>query len=150
MGFIKIWALSISGFLILATIAEMLLPNDGIKKYAKLVLGLMLIVLVIKPILNLPSLDIMQNSFTLEYEEAKTPGQLETVRETFEKRLATDMQAKLKPNFGDLNIDVEIGIDESKAFFIDSVTVSNSNEKSRKEIANELIKNYGCDEIRFT
>ena len=150
MGFINAWALTISGFLILAAVAEMLLPNEAIKKYAKLVLGLMLIILVIKPLLSVPSLGNMESDFTSQYNAASTTDQTELVRQTFAQRLEENMEDDLKAKFGNLNITVDIGVDTNNQFTINSITIGGANENAQGEISDVLIKDYGCDEIRFS
>jgi len=149
VDFIKGWALTISGFIIIATIAEMLLPNQSIKKYAKLVLGLMLIVLVMKPILGVSSLNIASQDFASATENVVATPQADMVKATFAQKLASDMEAALKPNYGEVNINVEVGVDENNQFFIQGVTVSGAKNADRKEISDELSKDYGCDQVNF-
>ena len=147
MAFIKGWALTISGFIIISTIAEMMLPNQNIKKYAKLVLGLMLIILVMKPILGISSLSLGQSDFTSQAVVATPQGDL--VKNAFAQNLANNMEAALRTNFGEVNINVEVGADESNQFYIQGIVVSNAKESDRKEIASELTKDYGCSEVQF-
>jgi len=137
---IKNWALVISAFMIVASITEMLLPSQSIKKYAKLVLGLMLIVLVIKPILNIDAVNIFEKDFGVQVVESKNA----LLEETFAKKLESDMQERLK-NYGELNIDVQLGERHS----ITSINVAGCADRYRKEVRNELIETYGCSEITF-
>ena len=53
MDFLKKWTISIATTVIFITIVEMLLPSNTIKKYAKFVLGLILIVVILSPILTI-------------------------------------------------------------------------------------------------
>ena len=140
MDFIKNWALVISAFMIVAGVTEMLLPSQSIKKYAKLVLGLMLIVLVIKPILDIDVMNIFEKDFGVQVVESKNT----LLEETFAKKLENDMQERLK-NYGELNIDVQLGQRHS----ITSINVAGCSEMYRKEVINELIETYGCSEITF-
>ena len=147
MDFIKDWAITISGFIILSSVAEMLLPNKSFKKYAKLVLGLMLIILVMKPILNVSSLDLGQYDFASSPIETAQQGAL--VKSTFAQKLASDMEATLKAQFGEVSVDVDVGTNADNSFFIQGIEVSGATESSRKEIASELTKDYGCNQVIF-
>ena len=144
MDFIKNWAIMISAFIIITTIVEMLLPSQSIKKYAKLVLSLMLIVLVIKPILHI---DIDLPSY--EISDAASSANSAAVSESFAANLAIDMESKLK-KYGNLKFKVELEIEKGNQFIIKNIIVSNCNEQKRTEVRNELIEIYGCHEVRFT
>ncbi|MDA1474889.1 stage III sporulation protein AF [Bacillus changyiensis] len=53
MGFLTEWLTNIILFILLATIIDMLLPNSSMKKYAKMVISLLLIVVILNPIFKL-------------------------------------------------------------------------------------------------
>ena len=53
MDFIKDWITNICAALIFITAVDIILPDNNIKKYCKLILGLILMVVVINPILGL-------------------------------------------------------------------------------------------------
>ena len=50
---IRSWIITISGTLFFITAIEMILPNNSMKKYAKFVLGLILITVIINPVIKL-------------------------------------------------------------------------------------------------
>ena len=50
MDFLRAWTLSISGAVIIGAIAEMLMPEGDLKKYVRLILGVILIVIIVQPI----------------------------------------------------------------------------------------------------
>lgn len=52
------WIMQILVFMVLGTIVELLLPNNKMKKYVNLVLGLLLLLLLTKPILYVFSVDV--------------------------------------------------------------------------------------------
>lgn len=52
MDALKQWIISISAILILITAVEMIFPNNSLKKYGKFVFGIILTVVIIKPILS--------------------------------------------------------------------------------------------------
>lgn len=58
MSFLTEWITSIIIFILLATVIDMLLPNSSMQKYAKMVIGLLLIVVILTPILKILSTDM--------------------------------------------------------------------------------------------
>ncbi|GIN19960.1 MAG TPA: stage III sporulation protein AF [Bacillus bacterium] len=57
MQLISEWVINIVMFILLAMIVDMLLPDTAIKKYVKLVVGLLLISIVVTPIFQFLSID---------------------------------------------------------------------------------------------
>ena len=57
MEFIKEWVTNIILFVLFATMIDMLLPNSKFQKYAKMVVGLLLIAIILTPIFNLLTQD---------------------------------------------------------------------------------------------
>ncbi|WP_409297845.1 stage III sporulation protein AF [Peribacillus sp. SCS-26] len=57
MQYITSWVTNIILFILLATVIDMLLPNSSMQKYAKMVIGLLLIAIILSPILKLFSTD---------------------------------------------------------------------------------------------
>ncbi|WP_374721540.1 stage III sporulation protein AF [Peribacillus tepidiphilus] len=57
MDFLTTWITNIILFILLAIVVEMLLPNSSMQKYAKMVIGLLLIAIIITPIFKLLSTD---------------------------------------------------------------------------------------------
>ncbi|MFZ3588420.1 stage III sporulation protein AF [Bacillus sp. DJP31] len=53
MEFLTGWITNIIMFILLATIVDMLLPNSSLQRYAKMVTGLLLIVIILTPILKM-------------------------------------------------------------------------------------------------
>lgn len=53
MSFLTEWLTNIILFILLAIIIDMLLPNSSMQKYAKMVISLLLIVVILNPIFSL-------------------------------------------------------------------------------------------------
>lgn len=60
MEFIKEWVTNIILFVLFATMVDMLLPTSKFQKYAKMVIGLLLIAIILTPIFKLISEDFEQ------------------------------------------------------------------------------------------
>jgi stage III sporulation protein AF len=65
MEFIKEWVTNIILFVLFATMVDMLLPNSNFQKYAKMVIGLLLIAIILTPIFKLISEDFEQAMATI-------------------------------------------------------------------------------------
>lgn len=64
MSFLTEWITNIIVFILLAVIIDLLLPNSSMQKYAKMVISLLLIMVIINPIFKLFSADM--NEFLAE------------------------------------------------------------------------------------
>ncbi|MDM5359653.1 stage III sporulation protein AF [Peribacillus sp. ACCC06369] len=73
MSFLAGWVSNIIIFVLLATVIDMLLPNSALQKYAKMVIGLLLIAIIITPILGLfnKDFDEILSAATSEFEDQK-------------------------------------------------------------------------------
>lgn len=65
MEFIKEWVTNIILFVLFATMVDMLLPTSKFQKYAKMVIGLLLIAIILTPIFKLISEDFEQTIATI-------------------------------------------------------------------------------------
>lgn len=84
MEFITEWIAQIVIFILLATIIDLLIPNIGMKKYIKLVIGLILILILLAPIFALFQLDIenaLKHTYSTVFEQ---DGSLEKVNDAIE------------------------------------------------------------------
>lgn len=84
MEFITDWIAQIIIFILLATIIDLLIPNIGMKKYIKLVIGLILILILLAPIFALFQLDIesaLKHTYSTVFEQE---GSLEKVNDAIE------------------------------------------------------------------
>ena len=61
---LKVWVTNITIAIFFITAVEMILPDNNMKKYAKFVLGLMLIVVIINPIIKIFDKDFDLNSYS--------------------------------------------------------------------------------------
>src|SRR5690625_4274777 len=66
MTFITEWVMQIIVFILIGTIIELLLPNNTMKKYVNIVVGLLLLLILAKPILFLFSTDVTSHLERIE------------------------------------------------------------------------------------
>ncbi|MBT2665425.1 stage III sporulation protein AF [Bacillus sp. ISL-4] len=109
MSFLAGWISNIIIFVLLATVIDMLLPNSALQKYAKMVIGLLLIAIIITPILGLFNMDFddILTAATSEFEgqEKKDLGNLTEMKKKeiqatqgayILKQMAVDLQAEVE------------------------------------------------------
>jgi stage III sporulation protein AF len=109
VSFLAGWVSNIIIFVLLATVIDMLLPNSALQKYAKMVIGLLLIAIIITPILGLFNMDFddILTAATSEFEdqEKKDLGNLTEMKKKeiqatqgayILKQMAVDLQAEVE------------------------------------------------------
>lgn len=78
VGWLKTWVYNIAVFIIFISIIELILPQQKYKKYIKLILGLIFILVVIEPFFSIMGLDnyltmsTMNSKLLIEQENVKT------------------------------------------------------------------------------
>ncbi|MFD0048436.1 stage III sporulation protein AF [Actinomycetes bacterium NPDC127524] len=94
MSFLTGWVTNIILFVLLATVIDMLLPNSSMQKYAKMVIGLLLIAVILAPILNLFHTDL--NTLISKATESFTHGdekKLKNLTEMKKKEIQAEQNA---------------------------------------------------------
>lgn len=153
---LKVWITSICTAIFFITAVEMILPDDSLKKYAKFVLGLILITVVISPIIKLFNKDFNINAYAnsatsfitnnnnssekniTDYKEEN----LENTLAAFKTNVQTSCEEELKDKFPscDYKISLEVQYDNTmQNIIIKSVKVGvkdNSIEKVKKVVIN--------------
>ncbi|MEW5551832.1 stage III sporulation protein AF [Peribacillus frigoritolerans] len=131
MSFLAGWVSNIIIFVLLATVIDMLLPNSALQKYAKMVIGLLLIAIIITPILGLfnKDFDDILTAATSEFEEQKKKD-LGNLTEMKKKEIqATQGAYILKQMAVDLQAEVEEELMADYNMRISSIDVGVKNEE---------------------
>lgn len=120
------WIITICTAVFFITAVEMILPNNSLKKYAKFVLGLIMITVFINPIIKLFNNNVDINSYVStavknfdsetyksDFQKYKQKSIDETI-ETFKLNLQNNCEKKLKEKYPDSNyeVNVEASIDD--------------------------------------
>ncbi|MFJ7975108.1 stage III sporulation protein AF [Peribacillus sp. NPDC096379] len=110
MEFITSWVTNIIVFVLLATVIDMLLPNSAMQKYAKMVIGLLLIAVIISPILKLfqSDFDDLLKIATSSIDE-KTNHQVENLTELKKKEIQAVQDAYILKQMA---VDMRTGVEE--------------------------------------
>jgi stage III sporulation protein AF len=95
VNYFSAWITSIILFLFLAIIVDMLLPNSNMKKYAKFVVGLLLIIIIIHPLMKLFSEDFNVESILREinWEYMTSEKEMEKLIELKKKEIDATQRA---------------------------------------------------------
>lgn len=128
---LKIWVTNITIAIFFITAVEMILPDNNLKRYAKFVLGLMLIVVIINPVIK-----IFDNGFDLysysnkamSYMESGTADidtkkykdiNIQKTSENFKKNLQLQCITSLQQAYPEnkYNTDIEIVYDDKTGIF---------------------------------
>jgi stage III sporulation protein AF len=140
MDAIREWAKSIGMVLFFSIVADLLMPEGGMKKYARLVLGVFVVLAVIEPIsriaggsisLPLPPPDTGASDYRPSSEEQEKRS-IEMISRVVESGLAERL-ASIQ-GVGDASVKVEVRRDvSSKKWIIDHVSVTVSPEVDEGE-----------------
>lgn len=135
---LKVWVTNIAIAIFFITAVEMILPDNSMKKYAKFVLGLMLIVVIINPIIKIFDKDFDLYSYSnkaISYMESNTSSidvkkykdiNILNTTENFKKNLENECIINLEEAYPEnkYNADIEIIYDDKKGVFnIDKVEI---------------------------
>lgn len=107
MEFISAWITQIILFIIVATIIDLMVPDLSMKKYIKLVLGLVLILLLLQPIFSLFQLDfeaaigdayttVFETDSEIERMENSIEMQKNEIESTYDAYILEEMAVQLK------------------------------------------------------
>lgn len=139
MGFLTEWIMNIVVFILLAMIVDMLLPNSNMKKYTKMVIGLLLIAIILTPLLNVVSKDFDQIFTSLTDKSFINNSEIENSIEMKKKEIQASQAAyTLKYTENQLKKDVEEELIERFGKNIQSIEIKEADES--KEHNNQIEK----------
>lgn len=129
MSFLTEWIANIILFIMLAVIIDLLLPNSAMQKYAKMVISLLLIVIILTPIFHLLSADINSLVAELQSENPSNEEEIKNLIDLQKKEIQASNDAYILENMAvqlkkqakeelvqsyDLTIeDIKLSVDES-------------------------------------
>ena len=128
---LKVWITNITIAVFFITAVEMILPDNSMKKYAKFVLGLMLIVVIINPIMKMFDKNFDINSYSSKatsYMESSTASvdikkykdiNIINTTENFKKNLENECLLSLEETYPEnkYNADIQIVYDSKDGTF---------------------------------
>ena len=151
--FLSSWAQGIIVAVIIATLIEMILPNNSSKKYVKVVIGMYILFTIVSPIIKkLGGKDINLNTINIEKYERQISKSDNTISRKFEdnntrsikdiyvSNLKADISAKLKEKGYEIDTsDIQIKNDEN--YTIEKITLKLIKMEQKQEKNNEIVIN---------
>lgn len=144
---LKDWIVNISTVVLFITAVEMLLPNNNLKKYAKFVMGLILMVTLINPLIKLIDKDFNINKYSHEFSKEIDHNaskesfsqykekNIEKTKQNFNKNLQDVVYKKLKTKFqkGKFKVNTKVGFNKKdNNFTVEGVNVSFKDKRIEK------------------
>ena len=128
---LKVWVTNITIAIFFIAAVEMILPDNNMRKYAKFVLGLMLIVVIINPIIKIFDKDFdfysYSNKATSYMDSNASGGDIKKYKdinilntgENFKKNLENECITNLEETYPEnkYNADIEVIYDDKNAVF---------------------------------
>jgi stage III sporulation protein AF len=137
--FLSDWVMNIILFILLATIIDMLLPNSGMKKYVKMVTGLLLIVIILDPLFKLVSLDFEQTLSTFHLQPENEEKNIENLIEMKKTEIQASNRAYILEQMAvQMKTEVEEELVEKYDVRVEQVLLS-IKEESKEELSHEDI-----------
>lgn len=158
MTFITIWAQGIIIAVIIATIIELLLPNNSNAKYVKVVIGMFVLFTIISPVINkfknnnkelINADDYIKNSNNKSVETSNINLSNEnTIKRMYEENLKVDIKSKVNQKgytTGDVNLEIldngEYTLNKIEFRVTAKNNVSNNNQENSANNTTTIIEN---------
>lgn len=131
MGFLTEWMTNIIVFILLATVFDMLLPQSNIKKYTKMVIGLLLIAVITTPLFKLISTDFEKNLSSITFMETVNEKKLENEIEMKKREIEQTQHAYILEQMAvQLRTDVEEELMERYGLLVNHIQIiTNKNNR---------------------
>jgi len=148
--YISDYVLNIVLVIVLNVIAESIMPSGAFKKYIKTFMGLVVIIMLARPLLEFSDFDIelekyiVQDGINYEYDEELSYVFENAVDMEFEKNISYAIKNDIKENFG---IDNEAFI-KCENGEIKSVKIK-CEEQNFSDIKSFIDKKYGVDCVKY-
>ncbi|GIN85519.1 stage III sporulation protein AF [Heyndrickxia sporothermodurans] len=131
MAFIREWIMNIVVFILLAMIVDMLLPNSSLKKYTKMVTGLLLIAIILTPLLKVASKDFDQLASSISNTDIVNKNKIDNLIESKKKEIqAVQHEYTLEQVGADMKKEVKEELIKRFGKDIQKIKVESSNQTS--------------------
>ena len=154
MEWLREWIWQIAGIIILSAVCDIIMPSGEMKKYVRLVMGLVLVVAVIRPVINLPAITLaeIERSETqrnaAELKTRLTEREQFNVIKIYKEKVCQNIENKLSlpPNVS-VDVKVEVEEEDNKEFGnITGVTVLVYSDGKIEDV-NNAVKNTITEEF---
>lgn len=153
MKYLTSWAQGVIVAVIIATIIEMILPNNGNAKYVKVVIGVFILFSIISPVINqLKSTDesakldkYIQNNTSKSTVKTSTANidSKSTIKKMYEENLKIDIKSKVNQKgytIGNINLEI-LDNDEYTLNKIEFKVIEKNNSNSKAKNTTTIVEN---------
>lgn len=156
--------MTIAGVIVFGSMCDMLMPENGIKKYIRLALGLILVISIITPVVSLlggfrdgsiPQIDSEQENAYTSYSQMEE-RQREDITKIYRENVGAKINSALESKYPGRAFETRVETSDSQENFgeilrVDVVVYTNSEtgEEQRKDLSSSveetINQNYGVD-----
>ncbi len=120
MDGLKEWSMTIAGIVVLGSACEVIMPDDGFRKYVRLAIGLILVMVFISPVQEFLHRGVQVEYPELSYtayqqREEMDDVQKEEVIRLYQKNLNTKIKDALSNHIGTTPLQVRCSVETEKA-----------------------------------
>lgn len=164
MEALRDWTMTIAGVIVFGSMCDMLMPENGIKKYIRLALGLILVISIITPVVsllggfkdgNIPQINSEQENAYTSYSQMEE-RQREDITKIYRENVESKINATLETEYPDRTFETRIETSDSQENFgeilrVDVVIHTNSGTDGTEEkdlvssVKESINQNYGVD-----
>lgn len=159
MSFISAWATAILGVVVLSSMVEILMPEAETKKYVNFVLGLIIMIIFIRPIAKVRDIDVVNAEFDFNTAilhsspeaEQEPVEQDKLIENIFAKKMSDAITRDLSAKYGEVEVIVDIyeARDEESYGQIERVTVYGGRQEEWQKIKRDIRQDYGIDDEKI-
>lgn len=156
--------MTIAGVIVFGSMCDMLMPENGIKKYIRLALGLILVISIITPVVSLlggfrdgsiPQIESEQENAYTSYSQMEE-RQREDITKIYRENVGAKINSTLESEYPGRAFETRVETSDSQENFgeilrVDVVVYTNSEtgEEQRKDLSSSveetINQNYGVD-----
>lgn len=157
----RAWSKGIIIAIIIATIIEMLLPNNTSKKYIKIIIGIFIVYTIISPVINqfvgediskyLESDNIIQTNANVLQTDEISQNTNTSIRKIYAQNLENDLKTKLKSK-GYIASTISISISDDESYNIEKVDIQieeKTNEAVEQKKTRTIVDNIKSVRIKI-
>lgn len=171
LEFLKKWIISVVTMVIFMALIDLILPENNLKKYARFVTGLLVIVTILNPVFKLFAKNASIETYITQYSSAfdteSSPASTEDAqnnieektREVFKENLKKEIESRIKNETGEdysaVSIDVELDSKSSSYGTIKSIALKKTKDNTIEPVNKISVgkgissdKSYADDNIK--
>lgn len=152
---IREWIISIVAVVMFMTVAEILLPNKTMRKYAKLAMGLIVIIVIMKPILNLSNnefqieryienfnqgyIDDLNSGPSKNVTQQFTDQTISVFKRDYQKKIENEIEDKLKLSYEVMEFEIDEKNTSDRFCQVEKIVLKKVPSKSKVQAVKPIV-----------